>query len=260
MFQTSSTLFLFLFFMNFYHNKRPQYFHHLFMHRPEQTQVSRLHNFKRTCDIYSNRKDTISLKNKLDEYVDSRYWVLLSRFLHGMCPKTTYESEMKDILQSEEAKFLHNELLRSIIFNAHFSRIPPPGVHIPKSNRHHSYIHETTNTQISPTEFCKNQTFNTFTASDFHHIQSINQLSQRMRIIASDKITSFDSKSVGVILSSLKSFLSRILSASYKLRSIGSPPDEPVVITVQQVIHALKKDPVLSDFVSPFLFAKYSNI
>ena len=215
--------------------------------------------FKRNGNIYSKRKDTISIKNKLEDYVDDRYWSLLSRFLHGMCPKSTYDSEIKDILQNDEAKFLHNELLRSIIFNAHFSRIPPPGVPIPTNNQRHINKRDKSNGSIFPTDTAKNQSFSTFTASDFGHIQSINQLSQRMRIIASEKVASFDSKSVGVILSSLKSFLNRILKHSYELRASSVHAGGPVVVTAQQVLHALRTDPILSGFVSPFLFAKYSN-
>ncbi|OHT16731.1 hypothetical protein TRFO_12991 [Tritrichomonas foetus] len=82
--------------------------------------------------VYAQRRDCAAIKAQLMNHVDEEsYMKVLTAFLQGQISKQTFDNRMKSILKSTTAKIIHNELMRSIIYNAHFSMVPPPNVEVP---------------------------------------------------------------------------------------------------------------------------------
>lgn len=78
-------------------------------------------------NLYTKRKDVLGVKDKLMRLVKNPlYWDSLSRFIHGQMKKTEYDKVMEAYLDTNEKRALHNEFIRTILYNAHFSVIPPP--------------------------------------------------------------------------------------------------------------------------------------
>lgn len=84
----------------------------------------------------AGRRNTLAIKHRLLEVVaDNEYWDILVAYLQGKCSKSEYDIAIRKCIATPEAEYLHNELIRSIIFNAHFAKKPPPNVELPmKSN------------------------------------------------------------------------------------------------------------------------------
>ena len=90
-------------------------------------------------NIYNKRKDILLIKSKLLELVpDPEYWNVLKLFIYGKCSKTHFDNIILNYLKTSETKKLHNDFIRSILFNAHFSNIPPPN-YIPKKIKNISF-------------------------------------------------------------------------------------------------------------------------
>ncbi|EAY20393.1 hypothetical protein TVAG_110050 [Trichomonas vaginalis G3] len=211
---------------------------------------------KNSASIYSLRKDSQAIKAQLLQLIakelQSDYWSTLASFIHGQCSKTRFDEIMEKCLQSNEAKIMHNELIRSIIYNAHFSMIPPPNVDIP----HAKATVRASKPPISVQQV-KNHTFMTYTAADLHHLPSINQLTKRVCVIISDPKFQIDSKAVNEILTELKKFVCQILYKSLELAASEGPTNGHNHITVDHVQQVLKMNSQISTVISPSVISKF---
>lgn len=215
-----------------------------------------LQQIKKNNNIYSNRKDTIKIKNELSLIVPPEYWSILSKYLHGMLSQNEYQQAMKKILSEDKAKWLHNELLRAIIFNAHFSQCPPPGITIQKRLRpiiQNEDIKE-------PSEQAKNHDFESYFFADCGHLLSIAKLHQRMKIVINDETMKIDTKSVELIFFLIKKIIMKLLKRACDMDIIeNNRVFEKKEINVEHLIYILKKDCILSQFISPSLEIKYGE-
>lgn len=215
----------------------------------------RLHQIKQNYCIYYKRKDTIKIKAQLSVIVPAEYWTVLARYLHGMISQIDYEQEMKRMLTEDRAKWLHNEMLRAIIHNAHFSRSPPPGIIMQKKA-------DTARTKVSvkePDEEGKNHGFESLFAADYGHLLSLKQLYQRMKLVINDATMEIDSKSVGLIFSLVKKFVLILLKKAYDLDILENKGVFKKKMNIEGLIYILKNDPVFSQFISPSLEIKYGK-
>ena len=163
--------------------------------------------------IYSTRKDILGIKARLLELVSNReYWPTLSKFVNGECSKVKYDEVMSVCLQTNEMRILHNELIRSIIFNAHFSTIPPPGIFPPK---------ETTQETKKPLSPSSNRTFLTYAAGDMGHLHTHHQLSERVALLLQQRHIRMESNALMILLIESRRYVSTILGRSVELASAG---------------------------------------
>lgn len=219
-----------------------------------ETSLARIKN---SSNIYSHRKNCINIKNRLLQIVQdpNGYWNTLACFLHGQCSKQSFDEKMHTYLKTTEAKVLHNDLIRSIIYNAHFSMIPPPNVTVPRPIVP-SHIKEKqflTNTQPK-------SNFMTYTASDLRHLPSINQLHSRIAILLNGRDFESDSKATGLIFQELKKFILFLLESSVSLLSFrGSGDPKDMTITTDQVLHVLNNNQRLAGIVSSSVITKFAT-
>jgi hypothetical protein len=76
--------------------------------------------------VYSTRKPLDALKFDLLQRVNNPlYWRTFRDFLSGHCQRDDFDSVMNACLTTNELKHMHNQLIRAILFNAHFSRVLP---------------------------------------------------------------------------------------------------------------------------------------
>lgn len=219
-----------------------------------ETSLARIKN---SSNIYSHRKDCLSIKNQLLKIVqDPDYWNTLACFLHGQCSKPSFDEKMHTYLTTAEAKVLHNDLIRSIIYNAHFSMIPPPNVNLPRPSvpAHIKRIPPMTNSQPK-------SNFSTYTASDLRHLPSINQLHSRIAILLNGRDFESDSKATGLIFQELKKFILFLLESSVSLLSFrGSGDPKDMTITTDQVLHVLNNNQRLAGIVSSSVITKFATV
>ena len=220
-----------------------------------ETTLERIQN---SSNIYEKRKDCLVLKEKLISLVqEPDYWKTLACFLHGQCSKQTYDDKMNSCLKTAEARVLHNELIRSIIFNAHFSMIPPPNVTLPRVSIP-THMKKTPSTAIAQTKF----TFMSYTATDLRHIPSINQLHSRISILLrGHEVESPEFKATSLIFKELKKFILLLLENSISLLSFrGSEDPKDMTITTDQILHVLRNNQRLAGIVSSSVITKFVSL
>jgi hypothetical protein len=207
--------------------------------------------------IYSSRRDCHSLKARLLELVgDGDYWNTLACFLHGQCSKQTFDETMHHYLRTSEAKLLHNELIRSILFNAHFAMTAPRDVALPRVE-----YPAAAKRPPAAAPATAGRPFVTYTASDLRHLPSLNQLSERIGILLDARKLRVESKAMGLIFAHLKKYILRILENSVALLSVkGGREQKEMRITTAQILHVMTTNAELASIVSPDIFTQYSNL
>ena len=208
--------------------------------------------------IYKTRKDVGAIKNKILKKVNNPdYLHTLASFIHGQISKDEFDKKMDQFLVTNELKLLHNELLRAIIFNAHFSSIPPPGVIVPK--KEHAIPPKKI---LPPMPKPKNLDFKTFTSFEMMHLPSITQLNNRIRfILYSNSIKlKLDPEVASYLQKSLFLFISQILKDCLSLTNSSFSLSESALIQPQHLIHSFYSGSVLSKILSDEVITKYTSL
>jgi hypothetical protein len=209
--------------------------------------------------IYSTRKDCQDLKDRISAQVnDPDYWNIFASFLHGQCSKQTFDERMDVFLKTTELKLLHNELLRAIIYNAHFAMTPPLNVPIPRTEPP-DHVRKVTLPTSTGTSFM------TFTAADLRHLPSISQLTERIEILLTPRKirldSSLESQATALIFAQLKKFVLRILENCVTMLAVGPTGERGAIrITPDQILHVLRANEELVSVVSPAVLTKYSTV
>ena len=209
------------------------------------------HNF------YMTRKDVLAIKRKLQDIVsnEKEYWSTLSLFLHGGCSKSYFDSVMSRNLISDEAKFFHNKLLRAILYNAHFSCIPPPGVNIERVPK------QIVKRKNEPSRILEHKPkLYTYSMYDFRKIPILDIFLQRMKKILGEKPLDVDKQAALLAKRAIINYILEILQDTLKFSMQPQLDSETIVIKVQDVYHVLKNNVTLSSTVSHSVFTKYSAL
>jgi hypothetical protein len=129
-------------------------------------------------DIYNLRRDSNAIKVRLLALVnDPEYWRVFSTFVYGQCSKEIFDECMERLLRTPEMRILHNELIRAVLYNAHFAMVPPEGVPTPPPPP----------PTIKPTPPPRTVTFTTYSAADLRHIPSLAELTRRVSALSDAK-------------------------------------------------------------------------
>lgn len=208
--------------------------------------------------IYKQRQDVLALKEQVISKVKNpNYWRTFVSFLHRRLTKDQFDSKMKTILTDRESRLLHNKLVRAIIFNSHFSAIPPPGVEIPI--RKDQYIP----TQIPPPMRAPSSTnFQSSTSAQLHHLPTKKQLQDRIKFlmsISSRKVT-IDSDALEVLHLRLVFYIYSILDRCHSFVKPHFSFHETAKIEIWQIIHIYHSSSSISKMISPEIITKYTNL
>lgn len=192
---------------------------------------------------YATRRDVVGIKQKILSGVpDSKeYWRVLSLYIYGMCTRSQFDTMVREQLISDELCFLHNELLRAILFNAHFSRIPPPNVRF-ESTTPVTNIPKPLHVVGGPQK--KNLHFSTFTAAELQRLPTSKDLAKRENV---PRLR--DENTCRALASAIHLYVVRLLERCHRAH-VGRGR---LRVTVGQVLEAARFN------VSPDLLAKYSS-
>lgn len=214
---------------------------------------------KNSSSIYKNRKDLMPIKMELQKEVPepswAEYWNTFGNFIYGQCSKTKFDEVMERCLTTNKAKLLHNELIRSILFNAHFSMTPPPGVEIPAHKPLQKPPEETPKILDN-----QNTKFFSYTAADLHHLPSIYQLEKRVQVLTTEFSLSMSNEAMNTILNELKKYIDTILKKSRELAASEGLATGRTVVTLEHIQHTLKSEEYFSRLISPCVRTKFGMV
>lgn len=239
--------------------------------------------------VYNSRRDVRAIQDKLNSILEEPeyYWGTLQQFIHGRCGKDMFNYCVDHCLVSNEAKRLHNEFIQAILHNAHFSRIPPPGVKIkdhpyayksPTDNMSSSKIEDDLFGDIDDRAFemsqqrnftseCTNDAYEypdnvteddsesdsselkTFTSSDLQKIQSFDDLRSRIEVVLSMHSENIELSISNCAVSALKSGLLEIIRMLLKRLTQNSLREfgTPYTIQVSNVLSMILEDPAFRE-------------
>jgi hypothetical protein len=193
------------------------------------------------------------LKERLFQLVDpEEYWTILSLFIYGECPKQRFDEMVALRLTTNEARIFHNELIRSIIFNAHFSTIPPPNATFP-GHKLPDYV-AAQNHRPPTTRPVRLVSYN---AVDLRHLPSGDQLAKRITLMLAAKNIGVDESAVRFLFAKVKQFLLAVLKQAVQLRVAGCRGD---LVTEAHIAHVLRANGPLAAAVTPSTLAKFPRI
>jgi hypothetical protein len=214
--------------------------------------LGRLDAYYNSGKIYTQRKDVLRVKALLQELVPyEEYWRILSLFVHGECTKARFDETMNLYLATNRARILHNEFVRSIIFNAHFSTVPPPGVALPVRP-----VPDEIGLHRNSRPSAKIQPFSTFSATDLGHLPSGKQLAHRIAILLDGRTMKMDDTAVQMLSTKMRQYVSALLRRSTELIVRECP--RMAVVNSAHIEHALRTNLGFASVISPALFSKFA--
>jgi hypothetical protein len=217
---------------------------------PAFTFQDRVENSKQ---VYSTRRDCLSLKSRLLDLVkDPDYWSTLADFIHGCYTRQTYDNAMDSFLPTTEARLLHNELIRSILHNAHFAMSPPPNVNQERIKRLQPPVKH-------PHPPPVRQFLVPNTAVDLRHLPSLTQLNTRIGMLLSQSRLKADSKAIGLVFSGTKRYVLALLRESLSF-IVNDGEKGYIILAPDQILHAVNANKELASIVSPSLSTKYASL
>jgi hypothetical protein len=179
-------------------------------------------------DIYTLRRDSNAIKVRLLALVnDPEYWRVFSTFVYGQCSKEIFDECMERLLRTPEMRILHNELIRAVLYNAHFAMVPPEGVPTPPPPP----------PTIKPTPPPRTVTFTTYSAADLRHIPSLAELTRRVSALSDAKKMLIDEGATELIHSEVQRYAIRLLQSSLAL--VGAEEGRGARITATLLQHAV---------------------
>jgi hypothetical protein len=187
------------------------------------------------------RRDILRMKQDLMRLVSNEdYWPTFRDFVSGRCPRATFDIVMRESLLTVQAKRLHNELIRAILQNAHFSSIPPPGVTVPSIA---VPVHKGTKKCPLKSKSIDMSVFQSFTASDFGLLPGSEQLKSRVGAILKRRRIHLNvpSRTVGEVKRHLLRFILLLLSDCLDLLKKPTLKDPYRVIKLDKVMQLMTK-------------------
>lgn len=206
-------------------------------------------------EIYSKRKDINQIKANLQKLVSSQeYWSTLAKFIHGGCSKQNFDEAMATYLPNHKSRKLHNELIRAILFNAHFSAIPPPEYAnfdrkqiITKDRKQRQILNASPN-------IGEMRSYHSLSSADLRHIPTIIQLSSRL---SQTKNIQVDDDALTLLFLELKKYILTILQQSVSLSNKSFMNSNTTIILPATVLHVIKMNPNLSSILTPSTISKF---
>ena len=202
---------------------------------------------------YSTRKDVREIMNELESLITEkeRYRSVFTSFIHGGCTKAHFDQMTSQVLTTNEARNLHNKLIQAIIYNAHFSTVPPPGIVIPPPK----FLPEPGVKPYPQVKASHKSRFQTFTAADLRHIQSQKQLMNRVIVLLmhGGKLP-VDDEAIENLQINVIRYTGLVLK-----RCLDRSGPKPITLRVKNILSAIKEDDLCGAVTSTLLLTKYQN-
>lgn len=216
------------------------------------------------------RRDCSAIKEALIKRINAEEYInTLNNFFQGNCSKEQFDKKMRTILNTTKARLLHNMLMSSIIYNAHFSVSPPQNISCPTA----SELKDPELVEFQPAD--KTESSQSLESLVDYHLPSIEQLSSRIKtMILEMGIDSVDFQAVQLIYKSVLSFVMLILSNSIEFTkeiSLNNSDEqnlnqnqekekdmfEPISIKFQNVLQVIESNHQFSDIADAEVISKY---
>lgn len=205
---------------------------------------------EKSAEIYLRRKDILGIKARLLDLVPAEeYWLTLRKFIHGECNKVKYDEAISTHLTTNEMRILHNQLIRAIIFNAHFSTLPPPGVVIPSH-----VIPEHMKSRAWSSQ--KMKSMETFSSVEMGHLPSLEQLSSRIAILLKSSKVKVDNSALSQLLLELKKYIVLVLKKTVDLSTKDCLTPSNMNISASHITHVIRNFSSLGNTISHNVLAK----
>lgn len=232
-----------------------------FYHETQSTQTNEqpelsIQQIDNSHQFYSKRYNLEIIRSKLYELVpEDEYWDTFSQFVFGFCTKKRFDEVTSLYLRTNQSKLLHNCLIRAVLFNSHFSLIPPPSIPITRKKKidHTSTfksLHRASRYQNLPLQ-----------AVNANYVSPKAKLSERVRkilSIASMKDLTVDEEAVSLISNQVASLILNILRKTINLY-LKNPIDRTdTTISLDQLIQTVLTQINASEVLSPNLLQKIS--
>ena len=207
-------------------------------------------------EIYTQRKDINDIKSQLEKFVrNTDYWSIVSKFIYGELTKPAFDEAMQMYLPNKTAKKLHNQLIRMILFNAHYSTVPPPNtdLSIYRAKPKDTTLLIDQLSKIQNYGVKKSKTVRSYLSIDLKHIPSLYQLKIRL---ANNNI-SIDENGLHALFAGIKMCVSLLLTKSISMSIKGNPNSPSRTISPHTVLYVLNKNPALKSMLSSTIIAKW---
>lgn len=198
---------------------------------------------------FYQRIDTLKIKDELKKRIsDENYWILLKSYLNGKTKHEIFEDSIVKYLDDDRSRHLHNQLIKAILYNAHFSRVPPPGITLPRIIK-------------SRSESGSDSTSNRFNQScDYvpmiRCIPSLSDLSQTIKEAFIKSSLEVDDEAILSIYNEMHVFLTNLLRESI-INSFRNKSGN-ICINKNSLITAIETS-VLKSMISKHIFSKYQD-
>jgi hypothetical protein len=203
--------------------------------------------------VYSLRRNSNQIKARLLFLVgDSEYWGVLSAFVHGQCSKQAFDESMQRLLKTPEVQILHNDLIRAILYNAHFAMVPPDGVTMP-----YPEVPPHVKKNAPPV---RSASFATYSAADLRHIPSAAQLVERVAFLFTSRKIRIEAKATTLLHTELRKYVAKVLERCLALLAVKGVGEHRLAITVDLLMHVIASTRELRLGISPSVSAKYSAL
>lgn len=205
---------------------------------------------------YNRRIDTCEIRERLQKLVPSPdYWRVFRLFLHGKCDRSEFDKCIEQNLKTNEQRHIHNELIKGIIYNAHYSMISPKGFVLKKQAITKRKEPET---DIMPQQR-KTQKLKTYTAADLHGLPSIMELQKRLEQKSHELGVAISRETIFIIHAEMKRFVFYLLESS--LSTVGKPQStkRTLNITTENIKTAINMDTKIASIVSSAVLSRFSN-
>lgn len=198
-----------------------------------------------TPPVCAPRRDVLALKARLLATVEfDEYWPTLTKFLRGEMGKAEYDALMQRCLRNDEARALHNELIRSLIFNARFAAAPPPGMRVSAPAPPHPVAHYDRRAQR-------------LLAADCGCVPGLPSLMLRVeRALASHRMRA-DSGAVVCVHLSVLGLVCGVLRRSVALLRADSTADRSVTVGTEQILTVVNSNCGMRGCVCDRTFEKF---
>jgi hypothetical protein len=199
---------------------------------------------------YHTRRDVLHTRALLESSLSDfpRYLNVLALFLHGLCGRDDFDAMVQTQLVSDQLCALHNEFLRSILHNAHFSMVRPPNVTISKRSLPEPPAGVPSGFRVPERPWVL------LTAADLRRLPTRREIVERLRRLPPPVV---EEGAAALVCSAVRQFARMVLQSACGLQPRGLTARDRPRIHAEQLLFVCRHGG-LDRVISPSVIIKYS--